>query len=150
MKKMFSVLLAMFMITAAFSQVKDPVNWSYAAKKKGANTYEIVLTATLPSPWHIYSTTTGKGGPVPTKVTLKRNPLVSVIGAVKENGKLESEYDKNFETTVKYYSNKVEFIQTVVVKGKAKTNISGTVEYMTCDDSRCLPPTSKTFELKLI
>ena len=134
----------------SFAQVKDPVQWSFAAKKTGANTYEVILTATLPKPWHIYSTTTGKGGPIPTKVTIKRNPLVSVVGGIKEVGKLESQYDENFETTVKYFSNKVEFVQVVTVKGKSKTNLSGTVEYMTCDDSRCLPPTTKSFELKLI
>lgn len=150
MKKIFTLMVLMFVGTMAIAQVKDPVKWTYTAKKMGSNTYEIILTASLPKPWHIYSTTTGDGGPLPTKVTIKRNPLVSVVGKVKEVGKLESEYDKNFETTVKYYSNKVEFIQTVVVRGKAKTNITGTVEYMTCDDERCLPPTTKTFELKLI
>jgi len=150
MKKIFSVLLFMILGAMVFGQVKDPVKWTYTAKKKAANTYEITLTATLSDPWHIYSTTTGKGGPVPTKILIKKNPLVSLVGPIKENGKLESEYDKNFETTVKYFSNKVEFVQTVVVRGKAKTNIKGSIEYMTCDDSRCLPPTTRNFELKLI
>jgi len=50
---------------------------------------------------------------------------------------------------VLFYSNKVQFVQTIKVKGAAKTNLSGTVEYMVCDDSQCLPPTKKSFELKL-
>jgi hypothetical protein len=50
---------------------------------------------------------------------------------------------------VKYYSDKVEFTQTIIVKGKAKTNVSGTVEYMVCNDERCLPPNVKSFDIKL-
>jgi hypothetical protein len=47
------------------------------------------------------------------------------------------------------YSDKVQWVQTVKVKGGIKTNISGTIEYMVCDDSHCLPPTKKSFDLKL-
>ncbi len=143
-------MLFMMLGSMAFSQVtKDPVSWTYAAKKKSDNTYDIVITATLPKPWHIYSTKSPKGAGMPTKILFKKNPLISLFGVIKENGKLETEYDENFEMEVKYYSNRVEFIQTIVLRGKAKTNVSGSVEYMVCDDERCLPPSNKTFEIKL-
>jgi thiol:disulfide interchange protein DsbD len=102
------------------------------------------------SPWHIYSQNTGKGGPIATTVKFKTNPLVTVTGKTNEIGKLEKTYDKNFKTNVLYYSNKVQFVQTIKLKGKVKTNISGTIEYMVCDDSQCLPPTKKNFDLKLL
>jgi thiol:disulfide interchange protein DsbD len=72
-----------------------------------------------------------------------------LVGNVKEEGKLKEEYDKNFDTKVKYYGDKVDFVQTVKVKGNLKTNVGLTVEYMTCDDSQCLPPTKKTFNVAL-
>ena len=50
---------------------------------------------------------------------------------------------------VSSYSEKVQFVQTVTVKGKVKTNIAGTIEYMVCNDVKCLPPTKKLFDLKL-
>lgn len=149
MKRIVSVLLLAMLGTMAFGQDKDPVTWSYTAKKKTENTYDIVITATLAKSWHIYSTTTPKGAGMPTKVTIRKNPLISVTGTVKEKGKLEKEYDENFEMEVKYFSNKVEFIQTITLKGKAKTNVTGTVEYMVCDDERCLPPATRSFEIKL-
>lgn len=136
-------------IVSASAQMKNPVSWDYQAVKKSADTYEIVLTATVEHPWHIYSQNTGKGGPIPTAVTFKPNPLVTKNGKVKENGKLEKVFDKNFKTDVLYYSDKVQFVQLVKVKAGIKTNLSGTVEYMVCDDSQCLPPTKKTFDLKL-
>lgn len=149
MKKLIGVMIWLVCSALAIGQSKDPVSWSFASKKKGDNTYDIIITATLPKPWHIYSVTSPKGAGLPTKITFKKNPLVTITGAVKENGKLESQYDENFDMQVKYYSGKVEFIQTVTVKGKAKTNIGGVIEYMVCDDERCLPPASKSFELKL-
>ena len=57
--------------------------------------------------------------------------------------------DNVFGIDVKYFNDRVEFIQTVKLKGNVKTNIGGTVEYMVCDDSQCLPPTKKTFDIKL-
>ena len=149
MKKILFALFSFALATTAFSQPKNPVSWDYQAKKKTADTYDIVLTATVESPWHIYSQNTGKGGPVPTTITMKPNPLITKNGAVKEIGKLEKVFDKNFNTNVLFYSEQVQFVQTVKVKAGIKTNVSGTVEYMVCDDSQCLPPVKKTFDLKL-
>lgn len=132
----------------AFGQ-DNPVTWSYSAAKKTADTYDITITANVDEPWHIYSMNTGKGGPVPTNIVFKTNPLVTKMGAIKEVGKVEKVFDKNFNTNVLSYSNKVQFVQTVKVKGGAKTNMAGTIEYMVCDDSHCLPPTKKSFDLKL-
>ncbi len=149
MKKTALTFLTAFISMMAFSQMKNPVSWNYEAKKKSAGTYELILTATVEHPWHIYSQNTGKGGPVPTTISFKANPLVTKTGTVKEQGKLEKVFDKNFNTNVLYYSEKVVFIQTVKVKGNIKTSVSGTVEYMVCDESQCLPPVKKSFDLKL-
>jgi DsbC/DsbD-like thiol-disulfide interchange protein len=149
MKKTILSIFLVMMSAMVFAQ-QNPVSWSYEAKKKTADTYEVILTATVDEPWHLYSQNTGKGGPIPTTVSFKANPLISKSGAVKEVGKLEKTYDENFKTDVLYYSDKVQFVQTVKVKGGVKTNISGTVEYMVCNDSKCLPPVKKTFDLKLM
>jgi len=149
MKKLVFTALLLVGKTALHAQVQNPVQWKFEAKKKGAD-YEIVITATVDKPWHIYSQNTGKGGPVPTNITFKKNPLVTLSGKVIETGKLEKVYDKNFSTDVLFYSNKVVFTQLVKVKAGVKTNVSGTVEYMVCDDEQCLPPTKKTFDIKLL
>lgn len=133
---------------AVAAQVKNPVDWSYKAVKKGSN-FEVVITATLKKPWHIYSQNTGKAGPIPTNITFGKNPLVTLVGKVKETGKLEKTFDKNFQTDVLSYANKVVFTQVVKVPAGVKTNITGTVEYMVCDDEQCLPPTKKSFDIKL-
>lgn len=148
MRKLILILFAFATSFVVSAQVKDPVKWSATSRKNGQN-YEVVLTASLPKPWHIYSQTTGEGGPIATKLTFTKNPLLSLQGAPKEVGKLKEDYDKNFDTKVKYFADKVDFVQTVKVKGNLKTNVGVTVEYMTCDDNQCLPPTKKTFNVAL-
>ena len=149
MKKSFFTLAFLIATVMVMGQPKNPVSWDYQVKKKTVDTYEVILTATVEDHWHIYSQKTGKGGPIPTNVSFKANPLISKSGTVKEVGKLEKVFDKNFDTEVLFFSNNVQFIQIVKVKNGAKTNISGTVEYMVCDDSQCLPPVKKSFDLKL-
>lgn len=131
------------------AQKTDPVQWNFVAAKKGDKTYEVTFSAIVSKPWHIYSQTTPKGGPVPTKITYKTNPLVVVGGTAKENGALKQIHDKFFGVDVKYFSDKVDFVQTVTLKANAKTNIAGTIEYMVCNDEECLPPKKVPFDLKL-
>lgn len=148
MRKIIFLVICIAIGFNAMSQIKDPVKWIATSRKKGSG-YEVVITATLPKPWHIYSQKTGEGGPVATNFKFTKNPLLTFDGEVKEIGNLKENYDKLFETKVKYYGDKVDFVQAVKVKGNVKTNVNVTVEYMTCDDSQCLPPTKKTFNVSL-
>ncbi|MDB5247632.1 MAG: cytochrome c-type biosis protein DsbD, protein-disulfide reductase [Segetibacter sp.] len=148
MRKFISFVVCALLAINVMAQLKDPVKWSATSRKNGTG-YEVVLTATLPKPWHIYSQTTGEGGPIPTTIKFTKNPLLTFDGSVKEVGKLKENFDKLFDTKVKYYGEKVDFVQAVKVRGNVKTNVNVTVEYMTCDDSQCLPPTKKTFNVSL-
>lgn len=148
-KRLYFLLVLVLAGLFTQAQLQDPVKWTYTARKKSAQVYELVITAILPKPWHIYSQTTPKGGPIATKIKFTANPLVSLDGTTKEVGKLLDEYDPNFKVNVKYFGEKVEFVQTVKVKVKTKTNVSGTVTYMVCDDEKCLPPTTKSFSISL-
>ncbi len=132
-----------------YAQTKDPVQWTYTATKKADKVYTVTVTAIVSQPWHIYSQYTPKGGPVPTKFSFNPNPLLMLDGSVNEQGKLEIVHDKNFGVDVKFYSNKVVFIQTVKMKTTVKTNINGTVEYMVCNDSQCLPPKKIPIDIRL-
>lgn len=147
MKKLHLLFTLLIVGFTAFAQNADPVKWNFTARKKTASTYEVVLSATLPKPWHIYSQNTE--GSLPTTISFNTNPLVSLDGKAKETGSLIKMFDKNLKENVAYYSNKVSFTQTVKVKAGIKTNITGFVKYMVCDDEKCLAPTKKSFDIKL-
>jgi Disulphide bond corrector protein DsbC len=149
MKKFAFFFILLIIGAHGFSQVKNPVKWSFASKKINETTYEVSMTATLDPSWHIYSQTTPEGGPTATTVSFSKNPLVMLDGDVKEVGKLEQKHEELFGVDVKQFSNKLTFIQTVKLKAKAKTAINGTIEFMTCNNKECLPPTTQKFSVTL-
>ncbi len=130
------------------AQKSNPVKWTFTAIKKSDKQYEVVASATIDAPWHMYSQFVS-GGPIPTTFTFSKNPLVQLAGKTKEKGKLQKMYDKNFKTELSFFSDKVEFIQTVNLKVASKTNLVGMVEYSICNDDRCLPPAKVSFEVAL-
>ena len=142
------ILLSLGTITA-LAQGPEPVKWIFTAKKITDNQYEIHLAATIDRGWHIYSQTTPDGGPVRTTISFSKNPLLTLQGTVAEGGKLEQHFDDLFGVDVKQFSDKVDFVQKVTVKGKVKTNITGSIEFMVCNNTMCLPPKSLPFTILL-
>lgn len=131
------------------SRAQDPASWKYSAKKIADKTYEVHLTASVQSSWHIYSQFTPEGGPVPTTIEFTKNPLVSLMGNVKEVGALHKKHEEVFGVDVKYFDDGVDFVQVVKLKNNIKTNVNGRIEYMSCDDQQCLPPKTVKFDIVL-
>jgi len=149
MKKFLFVFILSSIVADCFAQLENPVKWNFSAKKINATTYEVHLTAKIEDEWHIYSQTTPDGGPVATSISFNKNPLLSLDGAVKESGKLEEHFEELFGVQVKQFSDKVDFIQIVKLKSSAKTNVTGSVEFMTCNDHQCMPPKTVKFNISL-
>ena len=137
-------------VTLAHAQVLNPVQWSFSSKKVADKTYEIHLTANIQSGWHLYSQTQPADAiSIPTEILFNVNPLLSLDGKAKETGKMEVYKDTRLGISANQYKDQVDFVQKVKLKVNTKTNISGTVEYQTCDDKKCLPPKKMTFNLAL-
>jgi len=148
MNRLLLIFFSLFLASVTSAQ-SDVVEWKFESKKVADKKYEVKLIALVKNPWHIYSTTTPDGGPLPTTITFSKNPLTSFDGKIKEVGKLETHFEEVFDVDTKYFNNKVEFVQLVSVKGNAKTNLTGTVEFMACNDRECLPPKSVPFTIAL-
>jgi Disulphide bond corrector protein DsbC len=148
MKKMISFALAICFVYVSQAQV-SPYNWTYSSKKIADDEYELHFHMDISSPWHTYSQFTPDGGPVATKFSFAKNPLYTLEGTVKEDGKLIKKYETVFGVDVKYFSDKVDYVQVVKLKSKAKTNFSGSVEFMVCNDKECLPPSTQKFSIAL-
>ncbi|MBO9200763.1 MULTISPECIES: protein-disulfide reductase DsbD domain-containing protein [Niastella] len=147
MKATLLSLLVMMIGAVSFAQSSTQVKWTFSSKKIADKTYEVHATAAVTGNWHIYSQNVGVDGPIPTAFTFTKNPLVALDGAPKETGKLIKKNEEVWGGEVRYYENKVEFIQVVKTKSKAKTNVAGKVEYMVCNDEKCLPPSETTFSV---
>ena len=146
-----SLILGLLLLTAtAASAQLNPITWSFSAKKIADKTYELQMTATIQTNWHLYSQVQPEDAvAMPTTFELNPNPLFTLDGKIKETGKLEKYTDKVLKVSANQYSNTVTFTQVVKLKGNAKTSITGTVEYQTCDDKKCLPPKKVSFKVAL-
>ncbi|WP_316794274.1 protein-disulfide reductase DsbD domain-containing protein [Pedobacter frigoris] len=111
---------------------------------------KVSMTAVIEKGWHIYSQNTPDGGPSATKVTFAKNPLVLLGGKVKEVGEMHKVHEEAFGVDVWYYKDKVDFVQIIKLKKPGvKTILTGTVEFMVCDDHQCLPVEEVGFSIEL-
>jgi DsbC/DsbD-like thiol-disulfide interchange protein len=149
MKKVLTAAFLLLFSNILLAQIQNPVNWTASAKKIADKTYEIHLSANINNGWHIYSQTTPEGGPIPTNISFTKNPLVINEGSTKEVGKMEQHNEPLFGVDVKQFSNKVDFVQVVKLKANVKTSLEVAVEFMTCNDKECLPPSTKKFTVAL-
>lgn len=150
--KSFTIILAsLFLITTSVNaQLLQPIKWSYSAKKTADKTYEIHFTATIQSGWHLYSQSQPEDAIIePTAFTFNNNPLVSLDGKVKEVGKMEKFRDAKLDISANQYSKTVDFVQVVKLKANAKTSITGSVAFQTCNDERCLPVKTEKFTIAI-
>lgn len=149
---MKSLLLA-FVISMtsllAVAQSSNEVKWTYSAKKVADKTYEVHMTATVNGDWHIYAQNVGVDGPIPTTFTFTKNPLLTIDGKPKEVGKVIKKKEEVWGGVVNYYEKTVDFVQVVKVKSAAKTKLAGKVEYMVCNEEKCLPPTETEFSIAI-
>lgn len=143
-------LLGIFLFAVMAVSAQNPVTWTFTSKKLPNGNYEIHMTATLEKGWHLYAQEQPDDAiAMGTAFTITSNPLIEKVGKIKEEGKLEKFHDKELKLSANQYSNTVDFIQTIKLKGKAKTSFSGSVEYQTCDDKKCLPPKTVNFKVAL-
>ncbi|MGV3767519.1 MAG: protein-disulfide reductase DsbD domain-containing protein [Chitinophagaceae bacterium] len=147
-KLLFTMMLLAGTVFSVFAQSNKEVTWKYTTKKIAANTYEVHMTATINGNWHLYAQD-GGDGPVSTSFKFTKNPLLTTEGNVKEVGKMKKVFEDAFGSEVRFYEKTVDFVQIVKVKGKAKTNLAGTVEFMVCNDKECLPPAEVPFKIAI-
>lgn len=150
MKKIFFFLFTIFSYGVVFSQTLNPVSWAFSSKKTGENSYELQIIATIQQGWHLYSQSQPSNAVAqPTSFVFNKNPLLSLEGKVKENGKMIKFKDEKLGVSANQYSDKVIFVQKIRLKGNAKTNVTGKLEYQTCNDERCLPPKTVNISIPL-
>ncbi|MFM2338743.1 MAG: hypothetical protein RL115_1936 [Bacteroidota bacterium] len=148
--KHFILSFSLLIVSAVAMAQLNPVTWAFSAKKVGDKLYELTARATIQPTWHLYAQVQPADAVAePTSFKFKPNPLLLLDGKVKETGKMEKFTDARLGVSANQYSGTVSFIQKIKLKGNARTSISGTVTYQTCDDRKCLPPKSIPFTVAL-
>jgi thiol:disulfide interchange protein DsbD len=136
MKKLL-LILALLTINLAQSQIFEPVKWKTSVEKLSDNSLELIATATIDKGWHLYSQIVPEDGPVATSFKYVKKGI-KITGATKE-GKGHVIDDPIFGLRIKFFEEKAIFKQKVMITEQIK-EINASVEFMVCDNTRCLPP----------
>lgn len=145
MKNLILFTVGLLFSISASSQILKPVKWSYAAKKTSKTEATLYLKATIEDGWHLYSQNMADGGPVKTSFSFAASKAYKPVGKTIEP-KAIVKFEKSFDMNVSYFEKSVIFQQKVKLIG-ANAIVKGTLEYMVCDDSQCLPPETVEFSV---
>ncbi len=138
----------MVMGIGAYAQIESPVKWSYAAKKLSNTEAVVFLKATIQDGWHIYSQDVKDGGPIKTSFTFLPSKEYSLVGKTSEPAPV-TKYEDAFKMNVSYFEKSVIFQQKIKLKSPNASAVKGKLEYMTCNDRKCLPPEDLDFSVPL-
>ncbi|MCF4101315.1 thioredoxin family protein [Gillisia sp. M10.2A] len=129
-------------------EISDPVKWDAKLEKQNDSIYKIIFTATIEKGWHMYSQEVGEDGPIPTTFTYTSSPETYELIQETKEPNIEAVFDDVFGMDIKYFEDEAVFTQLIKVID-ATSIIEAEVEFMACDDSRCLPPEVVPFQISI-
>jgi len=154
MKKLLGIVLLFFCFAAQAqfpdpnAKIFDPVKWSYSSEKINDKELDLLITAKIEKGWHLYSQFIEEGGPIPTSFKFNPSAAYKLIGKVTESPKPITAFDKNFNMEIAWHKDQAVFKQRISLN-KPAAAVTGVLEFMVCDDQRCLPPAEVEFEVPL-
>ncbi len=128
-------------------QIFEPVKWSHELKITGKTTGEIIHKATIEKSWHLYGMNIPPDGPRPTQIVYESLVNAKKSGNIQGKSKLIDVFDASFNMNLSWYANEAIFVQKITFEDASKVKVAGYVEFMACDDERCLPPAQDEFSL---
>ncbi len=139
----FWIICALFMVpNSGASQIYDPVKWSTTVEKVDKDVYKLIASASIEPKWHMYSQSVPEDGPIPTTFEFEfPEGSLELLGKTTEIGG-HTLNDPVFNMQITYFENKAVFEQKIKIL-KAITSLDASVEFMVCDDEKCLPPTTE-------
>jgi len=139
-------IFSLLIVSKLFAQVYTPVLWQMSSNQISEDEVELIFKANIEDPWHLYSQDIPMAPPA---TTFNFDSIVGYerIGEVSETESI-SEYDANFDMVLKYFSQEATFVQRIKLLSTDPIEIKGFINFMSCDDTQCLPPSDEEFSFK--
>jgi thiol:disulfide interchange protein DsbD len=136
---LLTIVLVLIISYTAVAQIVQPVKWSFDLGKLKSDEVELIIKASINEGWHVYSIDLPPNGPIPTSFHFEESDKYELIDDIFSSEPIEK-YDNAFEMMLKYHDGEAIFKQKIKIKTNEPFIIKGELEFMACDDSRCLPP----------
>ncbi len=154
MPRLFASLLfaLLFLVNSGVqSQIFDPVKWEFSMEETGGSTYTLHLDAKIEEGWAVYSQYLERDdGPLATMITFDEGDHYQLIGKSEEDpGTKKEGYDPIFDMNLSKFFKSMKISQKVRITDLSKP-ITGYLTFMTCDDTKCLPPADIDFSFAVV
>lgn len=148
MKRFLTFFLILFPLIVN-AQVEKPVHWKFSLEPLTGNEYNLVYTATIDEPWHMYSVDIPEGGPIATSFNYNDQKGFKLVGKLQQLSKIDVKFDPNFDMNIGMFAKKAVFKQKIEPVSDQPVTIRGFVEFMACNDRTCLAPEEVTFSFDI-
>lgn len=143
--KMYRILFVLLLTFTSFAHAQNHVKWTF---KYNAKSSTVIASGEIEPGWHLYSQKTDENaGPIPTKMVIEASKNYKIVGAAVEGTVPHEIFDKNFESTV--YLFELQYAAEQQINVKKPGTLKGEMQYMICDDTKCLPPISVPFTIEI-
>jgi thiol:disulfide interchange protein DsbD len=147
MKKIALLLVAFFAFSISNSQVLDPVKWKTKFEKVTETQYNLIMTATIDSGWHLYSQYTPDGGAIPLSFAFSPSINSYELDAKTKESPYKKQFNDVFGVDEFYFEKQATFTQKVQIKNKNGADIKVEVDYQVCKEV-CIN-LNKSFQFKI-
>ena len=144
-KYIIAVVFLVFVLPLKSSS-QDVADWTFEIIEMDGEK-SLKATASIKEGWFIYSQHVGEDGPIPTSFDLQKGEELVTI-ELEETSEAIKNYSELFGMEVIKYKDEAVFT-FAIDESMSESMLSGEVTYMACDKSRCLPPVSIPFDVKL-
>ena len=142
--RFFLIACSLFCFTIELN-AQNHVAW-IATWDKNSNV--LVIKGTIDPTWHLYSPKTDPNlGPIALSVTFEKNKGIKKIGSLEFLTAPVAHQDDNFGGMVYIWENVVEIHQAFRIKKAGALKL--TLNYMTCDETKCIPPIDVPITIQL-
>ncbi len=143
---LFSLTGLLIFITSGFNQILEPVKWEFTKERISQEELHLVINASIDDNWYLYGQEIPDGGPIPTFFHIDESEHFELIGSMEDLKNPEIKFDPFFNMDLPLFSDEAVFRQKVNILTDKEFKITGFVEFMSCDDERCLPPQEREFK----
>jgi hypothetical protein len=134
-----------FLLFTSNVNSQDHVTWVFSFDSTYSN---IVVKGTIDKGWHLYSQKTQQNaGPIPVTVSFEKKKGLKLIGPYTEELVPHEIFDVNFDSQVYLFEDN--YLAYQQIKLKSNIELTGTINYMVCDDRQCLPPIDVPFSIQI-
>ena len=126
-------------------QAQNHVTWNASWDKQSGM---VIIRGNIEPTWHLYSPQTDPNlGPIALSVTFEKNKGIKKIGSLEFLTAPVAHQDDNFGGMVYIWENVVEIRQAFRIKKSGALKL--TVNYMICDETKCIPPIDVPIDIQI-